>query len=102
MTGSVSDDIAVLLQINTIGEIVTLEPAAGSTATVLVADLSACQAIVHIIDTILIPKAVSTPALPLQVWLQHDLSQAFRGPVLHYCSNSIVTALTSVIVCTLM
>ncbi|KAL3143673.1 hypothetical protein ABBQ38_002468 [Trebouxia sp. C0009 RCD-2024] len=48
------------LKINTIGEIVTLEPAAGSTATVLVADLSACQAIVHIIDTILIPKAVAT------------------------------------------
>ena len=37
----------------------TLEPAAGSTATVLVADLSGCKAVVHIIDTVLIPKAVS-------------------------------------------
>ena len=49
-----------MLQVKTVGDIVTLEPAAGSTATVLVADLSACKAVVHIIDTILIPKAVST------------------------------------------
>lgn len=49
-----------MLQVKVVGDIVTLEPAAGSTATVLVADLSVCKAIVHIIDTILIPKAVSS------------------------------------------
>ena len=49
-----------MLQVKVVGDIVTLEPAAGTTATVLVADLSACKAVVHIIDTILIPKAVSS------------------------------------------
>lgn len=67
--GNYADKPAVVavLQVKSIGDIVTLEPAAGATATVLVADLSACKAVIHIIDTILIPKAVSTewPTLPL-------------------------------------
>lgn len=58
-----------MLQVNTLGDIVTLDPAAGSTATVLVADLTACKAIVHIIDTVLIPKAVSTDAPTPPLWL---------------------------------
>ncbi len=37
----------------------TVVPDAGSTATVLVSDLSACKAYVQVIDTVLIPTAVS-------------------------------------------
>lgn len=62
---------AAALQVKSIGNIMTLEPAAGSTATVLVADLSACKAVVHIIDTILIPKAVSTDLPNTASLLQH-------------------------------
>ena len=47
------------MQIKTVGDIVTVVPVAGSSATVLVPDLAACKAYVHIIDTVLIPKAVS-------------------------------------------
>jgi len=52
-----------LLQVKTVGDIVTVVPVAGSTATVLVSDLSACKAYVQIIDTVLIPEAVKTPLL---------------------------------------
>ena len=55
------------MQLKTVGDIVTVEPAAGSTATILVPDLSACKAYVHIIDTVLIPEAVSTQALMQQL-----------------------------------
>lgn len=45
-------------QVDSVGDIYTVEPAAGSTATILVGDLAACKAYIHIIDTVLIPKAV--------------------------------------------
>ena len=47
-----------MLQVKTVGDIVTVVPAAGSTATVLVSDLTACKAYVQVIDTVLIPAAV--------------------------------------------
>ena len=43
----------------------TVVPDAGSTATVLVSDLSACKAYVQVIDTVLIPEAVSMFIIPL-------------------------------------
>ena len=42
----------------------TVVPDAGSTATVLVSDLSACKAYVQVIDTVLIPEAVSMSMIP--------------------------------------
>ncbi|KAL0045360.1 hypothetical protein WJX82_004924 [Trebouxia sp. C0006] len=47
------------LTIKTVGDIVTVVPDAGSTATVLVSDLSACKAYVQVIDTVLIPTAAA-------------------------------------------
>jgi hypothetical protein len=54
-----------LLQVKTVGDIVTVVPDAGSTATVLVSDLSACKAYVQVIDTVLIPTAVSVSMILL-------------------------------------
>ena len=53
-----------MLQVKTVGDIVTVVPTAGSTATVLVSDLSACKAYVQVIDTVLIPAAVRPPSPP--------------------------------------
>ncbi|KAL0021766.1 hypothetical protein WJX79_006520 [Trebouxia sp. C0005] len=47
------------LTVKTVGDIVTVVPDAGSTATVLVADQSACKAYVQVIDTVLIPEAAA-------------------------------------------
>lgn len=78
-----------LLQVKTVGDIMTLEPAAGSTATVLVADLSACKAVVHIIDTILIPKAVSPePSVSCNLCIdRHQLNKLTLKPFsVCYCT----------------
>lgn len=53
-----------MVQVKTVGDIVTVVPTAGSTATVLVSDLSACKAYVQVIDTVLIPAAVGAPSPP--------------------------------------
>ncbi|DBA75484.1 hypothetical protein WJX77_010625 [Trebouxia sp. C0004] len=47
------------LTVKTVGDIVTVVPDAGSTATVLVSDMNTCKAYVQVIDTVLIPEAAA-------------------------------------------
>lgn len=73
----------------------TVVPDAGSTATVLVSDLSACKAYVQVIDTVLIPEAVSmsmtpsrlsaySPPIGLSIHLSVCLSGCLYVMSLHY------------------